>query len=206
MARALTIDNILNKKYKTFDFTGEWFDAFGTPETTGVWFIWGASGSGKTSFILQLIKELSKYDRIFYNSLEEGKRLVLHNGLHRAGFEGHKYNNRILVEEEDKDTLIARISKPKSPNIVIIDSFQVFGLNFKDYLELKKMFPNKLFIYISQVEGKQPASAPARQAKHDADLKIWVEGFRAISNGRYFGTVGYYTVWEERAAEYWLNK
>ena len=63
--RALTIQNILEKQYKLFEFDGVWESAFSKPETSGVWFVWGNSGNGKTSFILQLIKYLTNFEVIF---------------------------------------------------------------------------------------------------------------------------------------------
>ena len=69
MGRALTVKEVLNKKRQTFPFDGKWSDAFGQPERTGVWFIWGRSGNGKTSFVMQLIAELCKYDRVAFDSM-----------------------------------------------------------------------------------------------------------------------------------------
>ena len=54
MKRALSVKDILDKKYNTFPFEGKWKAAFGTTERVGVWFIWGNSGNGKTSFVMQL--------------------------------------------------------------------------------------------------------------------------------------------------------
>lgn len=85
MKRALNVRDILSKKYETFPFEGKWREAFETPERTGVWFIWGASGNGKTSFVMQLCKELCKYDRVAFNSLEEGTSLTVQNNLKRFG-------------------------------------------------------------------------------------------------------------------------
>lgn len=39
--RALTVKEVLKQKKRTFAFKGEWKEAFGEPERTGVWFIWG---------------------------------------------------------------------------------------------------------------------------------------------------------------------
>ena len=39
--------------------------------------------------------------------------------------------------------------------------------------------------------------------KFDADLKVWVEGGRAMSEGRYIGSVGYYDVLQQKARQYW---
>ena len=58
MARAYSVTEAMSMKKKTFDFEGDFYDAFGNPETTGVWFIWGNSGNGKSSFVMQLAKEL----------------------------------------------------------------------------------------------------------------------------------------------------
>lgn len=81
LQRALTVDNVLAKKYKLIDFTGEWYEAFDKPEMGGVWFVWGNSGNGKTSFIIQMIKELSKFDKVLVNSREEGTRHTLQKSL-----------------------------------------------------------------------------------------------------------------------------
>ena len=51
MKRALTIQNIMDKKYRTLELTGAWAEAFGPMESSGVWFVWGRSGNGKTRFV-----------------------------------------------------------------------------------------------------------------------------------------------------------
>ena len=38
---------------------------------------------------------------------------------------------------------------------------------------------------------------------YDATLKIWVEGFKAFSKGRYIGPKGSLTIWPEGAMRYW---
>ena len=38
---------------------------------------------------------------------------------------------------------------------------------------------------------------------YDATLKIWVEGFKAFSKGRFIGQTGEFTIWDEGAARYW---
>ena len=39
--------------------------------------VWGKSGNGKTSFVLQLCKELTRYGKVAYDSLEEGSSLTM---------------------------------------------------------------------------------------------------------------------------------
>lgn len=75
MRRALNVRDILNKKYDRP--RRKWKDAFDTPEVRGRWFVWGNSGNGKTSFSDAVISELCKYDRVAFNSLEEGTSLTV---------------------------------------------------------------------------------------------------------------------------------
>lgn len=61
------VREILGMKFDTLPFEGVWHDAFGTPERRGVWFVWGNSGNGKTSFVMQLCKYLCRFGRVAYN-------------------------------------------------------------------------------------------------------------------------------------------
>jgi len=108
----------------------------------------------------------------------------------------------ILISESMKD-LDGRLKKHKSPDVIVIDSFQYTQMSFKDYQKFKNRHRDKLLIFISQAEGNKPSGRTAVSVMYDAALKIWVEGYRAISKGRYFGSKGYYTIWEERANIYW---
>ena len=147
MNRAMSVTDMLRMKKKTYPFKGEWADAFGAPEQCGVWFIWGRSGSGKTSFTMKLCKELAKYGKVAYNSLEEGFSLTMKNALMKAGMQdvARKF---ILISERMED-LDARLKKRKSPDIVVIDSFQYTQMSLKEYMDFKARHRNKLLIFIS---------------------------------------------------------
>ena len=79
LQRALSVSEILKMKKKLLKLTGKWFDAFGHTEFYGVWFIWGNSGNGKSTFVMQLCRELCKFGKVLYVSLEEGTSLTLQN-------------------------------------------------------------------------------------------------------------------------------
>jgi len=199
--RALTVQNIIDKIYDLFDFEDEWFDAFGKPEKTGIWFIWGNSGNGKTSFVLQLIKCLAAFvDHILFVSREEGTSHTLRKSFENFGMTDVK--RKLLIVNENMEDLIIRLKQKKSPKIVIIDSFQYTQMSYRDYLNFKEQFPNKLIIFISHADGKMPSGRSAKSVMYDASLKIWVEGYQAISKGRYIGRTGKYIIWAEKAEEY----
>ena len=97
MKRALTVNEVLKEKKTTFDFEGQWREAFGEPERTGVWFIWGNSGNGKSSFTMQLCKELSRFDRVSHHEAGFPAPLTTQNTIHQAAM-GTDMNNPDTVE------------------------------------------------------------------------------------------------------------
>ena len=205
MGRALTVKEVLNKKRRTFPFEGEWAAAFAQPERTGVWFIWGRSGNGKTSFVMRLIAELCKYDRVAFDSMEEGDSLsmrqkLVRNGLSKAGSRLHLLNAEPIAELKE------RLGRRKSYNIIVIDSFQYTQMSYRDYIQFKEQFKDKLIIFISHAKGSLPRGSAAESVMYDATLKIWVEGFKAFSKGRFIGETGEFTIWDEGAARYWGEK
>lgn len=201
--KAYTVDNILDKKFVEMPFTGEWLKSIGTPELSGVWIIWGLPGNGKTRFALQLSKYLAGFDKVIYDTLEEGVRRSMQLAIKQTNMKEVSKNFTVLNREPINE-LKVRLSKPKSPNIIIIDSFQYSGLTIKEYKTLKAMFPKKLFIFISHAEGKLPLGNPAKFVRYDADVKILVEGYKAFTTSRYGGGEEY-VIYAEKAQEYWSN-
>ena len=201
MKKALSMVDLMRKNREVYAFEGALQEAFGQPEQNGVWFIWGRSGNGKTSFVLQLCKELTRYGKVAYDSLEEGDSLTIQNALMRVGM-GDVGRRFILLNESLKE-LDTRLKRRRSPDIVVVDSFQYAHIDLKQYEEFIDQHKNKLIIFVSQADGLKPWGRTAQSAMYSASLKIWVEGYRAISKGRYRGNLGYYTIWAERAEEYW---
>lgn len=195
---------MMRKNREVYAFEGTLQEAFGQPEQNGVWFIWGRSGNGKTSFVLQLCKELTRYGKVAYDSLEEGDSLTMQNALMRVGM-GDVGRRFILLNESLKE-LDTRLKRRRSPDIVVVDSFQYAHIDLKQYEEFIDQHKNKLIIFVSQADGLKPWGRTAQSAMYSASLKIWVEGYRAISKGRYRGNLGYYTIWAEKADEYWGNE
>lgn len=131
MKRALTPRDIAAKKWKTLPWNERWSKPFGFPAENASWFISGASASGKSSFVMQLAKELCKYGPVLYMSYEER---VNQSFQRRMGYlKMNEVQGRFrVVPESTLDELVERLKKPKSPKFVIIDSFQVAPLAFID--------------------------------------------------------------------------
>jgi hypothetical protein len=203
MPRAHSVHSLLSKKYKTFKFSQPWLDAFDEPEQCGLWFIWGDSGNGKTSFLMQLCKQLAPYGRVAYASLEEAGRKTFTAAVQRAGFTP-KEASKIIFPDESIAELSERLHRHKAPKFIIIDSAQYMGLAWPQFLAIINEHPGKLFIIVSHADGKKPMGRTAVKMMYHADLKIWVEGYRAHSKGRYIGlNGGTYDIWPEGAELHW---
>ena len=62
-------------------------------------------------------------------------------------------------------------------------------------------------IFVSQNYKGRPKGKPANDLKFDAGVKISTIGFRAYCHGRYVDGAGtYFTIWEEGAYKYYLNR
>ena len=203
LRRAFSPCDVLRIKTQSLPFEGPWAEAFGQPGRTGTWIVWGASGNGKSSFVMQLAKYLCRFGRVAYDSLEESTGYTLQRSLLRHKM--HEVNGMMVVlDREPMEELSERMKRERSADFVIVDSFQYSGLNYHSYKALKERHPDKLIIFVSHADGQLPEGRSAKKVQFDADMKILVQGFRAFCKGRYIAKPGaYFTVWEEGAKVYW---
>lgn len=205
--RAYSPSGVANLRIPEIPLDGEWERAFGRPSFFERWFIDGESASGKSTFVMLLGKKLCEYKKVAYLSLEEGVNLSFKRRLKRLHMD--EVNGRFLVlVGETIEQLAERLKKPKSPHFVIIDSVQYTGVNFaKIKALLLDQFPRKSFIFVSQNYKGEPKGKTANDLKYDAGVKISTIGYRAYCTGRYVDdAAAYFTIWEEGAYKYYLNK
>jgi len=199
--RAISAKQLMRRKFPVIPWTGKWEAAFGRPEANGSWIIWGNSGNGKTRFSLMLAEELAKYGRVAYNTLEEGARLSFQRAIAEGGYE-LPTGRFVILDREPIEELAVRLRGRKAPDFVFIDSIQYSFLNRRRYFELRKEFPDTLFIWISHASGRDPDGDLAKKVRYDADVKIWIEGYKAFVTSRYGGGEPI-TIWREGADRYW---
>jgi hypothetical protein len=195
--KALTVANILNQKIERVEFTGEFYQAFRKPQNRGVWFAWGSSGSGKSTFLLQLAKEFAKNLSTFYNLLEE-----------ETDDSDFIERNRIVGTSDVKDNfwagsynyeqMCAYLDKRNSPDVVFIDSGVYFFKSFDQYLEFKKKYRKKIIVISGHAQGNNPRSELEKSIMFDAKQKVFVTGYLAACKGRTIGpNGGSYIIWDE---------
>lgn len=64
--KVLSLKNVEDMKHDPIPFEGEWYQAFGRPERSGSWIIYGKSGQGKTHFALLMARE---FDRMGFRTM-----------------------------------------------------------------------------------------------------------------------------------------
>jgi hypothetical protein len=211
MIRAQSVYNFLNKKYEELPFTGAWYDAFNKPAPSGTWFFYGDSTNGKTSMLQQMAQYFSEElrQRVAYMSLEEYGRPSFQKSARRTGWK-EKGSLIQILPPASPDELDEWLEKHNNTKLIIIDTinYWILKYNFSTirYFKLKEKFPDKIFAYMSHVKGNEPDRAVAVDIMRDADQKVFIQGFRAISKGRSTGTKGYYTIWEEGEKKIWLTE
>lgn len=201
MARAFTMSELINRKYDEVRLPGRMSGLIGNPDISGNWIIWGSSGNGKTSFVLQLLKAFAQAGyKCIYNSLEEADGKTLQQAAIREGMD--QVTDKILaLKRESLDELKERLNKRKSARIIVIDSLQYTGISYSLYKALKEEFTHKLFIWVSHADGREPAGRTARTIRYDCDVKIRIEGFIAYATSRYGGG-NPYIISEDKALEF----
>lgn len=189
-------------KFPIMELEGAFARSFGARvQRSGSWIIYGESGNGKTELEIQLAKYFTRFAKVLINTLEEGARLTFQMAMGRHSF-SEQERRRLHVTQDEMPQLRARLEKPKSPDIVFIDSLQFAGLTKVQYKQFVRDFPNKLFIWISHSEGKKPLGGLGIHVDYNSDVKIHVIGFKGLVKTRYQAGADY-IINQAKADELW---
>lgn len=195
-----------NKDFKTLPFTGVWYDSFGCPARDCKWFIYAKSGSGKTSFMIQLAAYMANfYKKVGYVSIEEGISESFKKAVRRAdNAEKENYNRIYLYDRATLDELIQEIETRKTVKFWIIDSIDSLQMTPQDIIKITSICKKqgKGLAMVGFSDGKNPKTPAGVFCKYDADIKLIVDRFIIDDcNSRYGGNRQPFVINEELAAE-----
>lgn len=177
----LSYEDITHKNYKTFEFKNpEWARHQGIIECSGSIFIMGDSGHGKTTYCLDFVHQLTDFEKVYYDTAEEGlrnsfKRSLLLNNM-------KKVKSSVYFQKEGYDDVVKRLRRKRQPKVVFIDSVQyVFrGKRVQHYFDLIEEFNTTLFVFISHVDKSgNPKGTVAEEIYYDCQNRILVKDFKA---------------------------
>ena len=208
--------NIVATKHKTMSFTGKWLDSFGKPPITGSWIIYGTTGSGKTTFALQLAKYLTNFNTVLYWSLEQGNSAAFQKIWIRERMQECGVKIMLADDTSSFEGIISQLNQRKGRGILIVDSITPLKyyseevnkmmitkqFNVINYERIRKRLKNKLIIFLSHEKGGIPDTHVGDYIMKLADLKMRVEGFTVTTNSRAGDKMKDFIVWEKGANEY----
>ncbi|QAA81381.1 hypothetical protein EI546_06405 [Aequorivita sp. H23M31] len=202
--KAVSVYELEQTSFKTLPLEGAFKKLIGTPEVSGSWFVFGDPGQGKTTFNMQLAKQITQWERVEYNTLEEGARLSMQQAVLENNMAQCRKGSFKILDKMPIDELKERLRNPRTARVVFIDSVQYTFMTKREYKELQAEFPKHLFIWVSHAKGKKPLGALAEAIWYDSDVKIFVQGFRAYSISRASRGIltEPYTIWEEGARKF----
>jgi hypothetical protein len=193
------------KKYKRLKNLPETItSSFGDLTENFIMIVWGQSGNGKSSFLMQLLNILLANGKALYVALEEGHEASIQANVVRS-LEKTKAKGAIMFADctMSYDALVQRLhDKRKIERFIIIDSLQYWNIDYEKYKALKELFPTKTFIFISHAKGKTPDGKTADKIRYDAGIKVFVHGYIAFVKSRYGGNKPF-VIWEEGAKKHW---
>jgi predicted ATP-dependent serine protease len=171
--KAISLESLKSKKFKTLPFSDKWKDLIGTPEANFCMMVYGKPGQGKSYFTLELSEYLaSKFGTILFNSSEEGSSLSLQNKIANFNME-----NIYLGDAKDINSL--QLFLTQSPyKFVVIDSINHINITPEDLRKLRGLHPTKAFICILQ-STKSGDFKGSNEYEHDADISIKIDNKKA---------------------------
>jgi KaiC/GvpD/RAD55 family RecA-like ATPase len=206
--RSLTIKNLYDQREpKRVKFYNEVFNqAIGGlkgAEKRGFWIIYGAEKNGKNWLAYQLAKDLAADEKIQFISAESGHEDDFIQGIERAGITP---GDKILIDDYMPiNILVSKILKSKN-TIWFIDNTTMYGDETKGEYSIKNlkiMLQEKLIIWLSHEERKEPSPACAREIKKLAKVIIHVKGLKAFVVSRFALQGGEITISDDMAEMYW---
>lgn len=196
MKKSIGITDFLARKFDTYPFDGPWKLSFSEPEKNFRMIVFGHPGNGKTEFAMQLAKQMAQYTRVYYNSTEQGISKSLQDALIRNRME--EVSGRVLFGDGDSyEEMMARISKPRSAQAVIIDSRDYLNLTTQQFKQMIDLHPRKAFIILCWEANGKPKGEYGKAIEYMCDIKVNVRNFRAYPRCRFGGNVPY-TIWDRK--------
>lgn len=194
--KAIGVNQFLDRQFVTYEFTGPWREHLGEPERNFVMLIHGMSGNGKTDYCVKLAKYLAGFTQVDYFSYEEGISKTLQDAIKRNGL-SDVAGNIMFVEKCSLPDMVERLEKPRSAQVVIIDSLDYMNLTTEQFKRLRKLFPRKSFIIICWERAGEPKSQYGKDIKYMADIKVRVSNFKAHAVTR-FGGFMHFVIWDRQ--------
>jgi archaellum biogenesis ATPase FlaH len=187
MAKSFGINELLKTTFKVRPMSEVWRDHVGNLEYNCTIMIQGPAKNGKTDYTMKFCKELAAHGaKVFYNSSEEGKSGTLQETVKRNNMQDVlgkvNFGNR-----ETFEAMFTRMKKPRSGNVLVIDSWDYMHLTAQQFKTLRETLKHKMIIILCWANGDRPDDGQAKKIEHMADVIIRVNNWVATPVSRFGG-------------------
>lgn len=168
-------EDIIDKKFDTYEFTGKYLELIGKPEKNFKMLVFGEPKGGKSTEMINFAKYLAtNFGKVIFVAKEEGIGETLQEKLIRLNA---THSNLTIA-----DSLPENLNDYK---FVFIDSINRSKLSYDDLVALMNKHNDKALIFISQVT-KEGIYRGTTELEHDVDIIMKIDREGNISSwGRY---------------------
>lgn len=202
MKKALTVANVINQQVTLIDFSTiapALYQCFGNPQNKGIWFVWGGSGSGKSSLLLDITKAfcLSGLKAIHNEREEDLDDVDFIERLKMKNMQDVK--DHFVTANYNYEEMCKYLDSRNSPKVVVINSATYFFENLTQYFEFANKYKRKKILIISgMAKANNPYTEMETKIMYDANKKAFCSAYNASCKGRTIGpNGGTYIIWKE---------
>lgn len=201
MPKILGVGHVLQKRYKIIEgLPDRVTNALGILPDPFHIVVTGKRKNGKTSFVMQMVKELGKAGlKVFYNSLEEGDSKTIQDAFIRSNMVEAK--GKVMLGDGFYFDDLMELLRNSNYKVVVIDSLDYMKLTKRNYIKMVETFPRKSFIILTwgQKKGNVFTSDDyyGRQIEYMVGAVVGVDDFTATAIGRY-GPTEPYDIWPNK--------
>lgn len=187
MSRSFGINELINSNFKERPMSEAWRKHIGNLERNATIMIIGPAKNGKTDYAFKFIKDLALHGaQVFYNTSEEGKSSTIKETAIRNNMQlvsgKVMFGNRLTF-----DQLFAKMKKPRSGNVLVIDSWDYMNLTAEQFKTIRETLKHKMIILLCWADGKRPDNSEAKKIEHMADAIVTVKNWVAYPVSRFGG-------------------
>lgn len=172
--KLVTLSQLAAKTFDTLPMGQMYVEWIGEPERNFAMALHGEPGQGKSTFAIDLAKDLGVHQqRVLFIAAEEGlgkSQQKKWNGYTSQYITLADYRNLSRVKDE---------LKRSSYDVVFLDSVQEMKISPQQLKDLRNAYSNTAFIYILQ-STKGGNFKGSNEYAHDADVKIKIANYKPI--------------------------
>lgn len=173
--------DLVNYKYKSYKFDGEWKDLLGQPSTNFHMMIFGSPKQGKSILAVQFAKYLSEnFGEVLYVASEEGFSATLQSKVRDFSMANGNLDFANFREYSEIEEAVTK----GSYDFLFIDSVNYIRMSPEDVENLKKANKRMAIITIQQATKDGKYKGDTAYA-HNCDIIVKVKEGVAFAQGRF---------------------